>query len=950
LESPVTTIKFTDKIAQYIKQEALDLNKLVLVLPSERATKYIARSLYNAFGKPIFSPEMITIDRWVRSCSSRPILDRTRLLIKLFNIQRETYKDAIDQSFDDFLNWGGLLLADYDEIERYLLDSKAVFTNLLAVKELEGWDIESWSFEPQKLTEAQKRFMEFWDRLPIFFKQLVDQLKAEDAFFMGQAYRELAEEIDRAFIDHNDKIFLFAGFNALSPAELSIMKQLQNLGRAHILWDTDAYYLDNPLHEAGAFLRHNLTQLGINDSPVPSALTETNKHIRIIECTQRTGQVKAAATILSELNAEQLNDTLLLLADEQLISVLLKNIPASVGKANLTLGLPLRLTAIKTWVDLFFSFQENALRFKTTAIYFKDLQKFLSHPFIYGIMDEKERAQHVKLEQEIIKKNKLFIRRDGLQLSKKIKDILDLIATPWEMNWKHAVQSIRQVNFLLNHSFIEQDEFEQALIEAFDGQLLDFENIVSEGIPDMQLRSFKSLFNQHWSNRSLAYYGTPLGGLQVMGLLETRLLDFKHVIMIGVNEGNVPATNPIQTMIPMDLRKYFGLPTPREKQGLFAHHFYRLFHHAEDVWITYSSGQDAMMSTEKSRYVTQLELELNRLNKSNILIDHQQYVLPLKDQSFEANVDFSVEKTQDIFNRMDEVLQKSFSASAMKKYITCPLDFYYRYILDFKEEEDVSEEVEHSDFGTFIHDVLEELYTPFVRHDKNGKLISPAPSAILPHDIDQMLNRFEHIMEKRFLKHFNDDPQLFSTGKNFLSYKMALELTKRILLSEKAFLESCNEPVFIEYLEVVLQDNLNIPVNEKEKQVNLFGIVDRIDSVGGRYRIIDYKSGSVSAADVTCKPKESVLETLGGPKHVLQLLLYAHLFKKNFGIIPDQACIYSLVNVKEGLFPLSSELPLTDLIALIPEFLQELLTDMYMIEQPFRHTEQRNSYCLHCLN
>jgi len=950
LESLDTSLKFTDRIAHYIKQEQLDLENLVLVLPSERAAKYIARSLFRAFGKPIFAPEMITIDRWTRSCSSRPILDRTRLLIKLFNIQRESYNDAIDQSFDDFLNWGSLLLADYDEIERYLLDPNAVFTNLLAVKELEGWDIETWSFEQQKLTAAQKRFMEFWDRLPIYYRQLVDQLKQEDSFFMGQAYRELAEQIDRAFLPNKDRVFLFAGFNALSPAELSIMKQLHNLGRAHILWDIDTYYLDNPLHEAGTFLRHNITALEQKEVHVSHALTENNKHIRIIECTQRTGQVKAAATILSELNAEQLNDTLLLLADEQLISVLLKNIPASVGKANLTLGLPLRLTAIKTWVDLVFSFQENALRFKTTAIYFKDLQKFLSHPFIYGIMDEMERAQQVKLEQEIIRKNKLFIRRDGLQLSEKIKEILNVIAASWDMDWQQAIASIRRLNFLLMHALIEQDEFEQALLEAYDGQLIEFENIVSEGIPDMQLRSFKSLFNQHWSNRSLAYYGTPLGGLQVMGLLETRLLDFKHVIMVGVNEGNIPATNPIQTMIPMDLRKYFGLPTPREKQGLFAHHFYRLLHHAEDVWITYSSGQDAMMNTEQSRYITQLELELNRLNKSNIIIDHLQYVLPLDASSSVSNSALKVDKTPEICQRMDEVLQKSLSASAMKKYITCPLDFYYRYILEFKEEEDVSEEVEHSEFGTFIHDVLEDLYKPFVRHDNYGKLISPAPSAILPHDIDHMLNRFEHLMERRFLKHFNEDPQLFSTGKNFLSYQMALELTKRILLAEKAFLESCTEPVFIEYLEVILQDELIISINDHNKPVNLFGIVDRIDSVGGRYRIIDYKSGSVTSEDVTCKTKPTVLETLSAPKHVLQLLIYAHLFKKNFGIVPDQACIYSLVNVKEGLFPLSSELSLNDLIGLIPEFLQELLLDMYNTDQPFSHTEQRNAYCLNCSN
>jgi hypothetical protein len=302
-------MKFTDKIAQYIVDQQLDLDHLTIILPSERAKKYISASLFRAFGKPVLAPEMITIDRWVKSLSDKTVIDRTRALIRLFNIQLLDPPGDKDRSFDEFMSWGNILLSDFDEIDRYMLSTKTVFTNLQAVRELEKWEVDKWSFEGPNLTEGQKRFLEFWEKLPNYYTGLNDQFTKEGICYAGKAFRELAEQIDRVFHLDPKRQFIFAGFNALSTAEMSIMKQLHKLGRAHILIDADAYYLKNDSHEAGRFMRRLMHDLDVKELPfVADDMSTAPMKIEIIECPQITGQVKAAATILYEIPADEMSE------------------------------------------------------------------------------------------------------------------------------------------------------------------------------------------------------------------------------------------------------------------------------------------------------------------------------------------------------------------------------------------------------------------------------------------------------------------------------------------------------------------------------------------------------------------------------------------------------------------------------------------------------------------
>lgn len=938
-------MKFIDKIANFLYEEQTDFTHLTIVLPSERAKKYLASAIVSKYSKPIFAPKMITMDQWVKSYSPEAVIDKTRALLQLFTIQLKEARTEEDRSFDEFLTWGTILLSDFNEIDRYLLDANEVFKNLADIKE-----IEQWSFNNEELTESQKRFMEFWDRLPGYYKALNEVLSKKGTCYAGKSFKVLAENIDLLFKEDKNQRFLFAGFNALSKAELTIIRQLEQMGRATVMLDADQFYLNDKNHEAGKFLRELSEKLdGKKMNFVENRLATKPMQVEMIECAQNTGQVKVAATILENSTKEEIDQTLLLLADESLIGSIIKNLPKKIGKANITLGLPIRNTALRTWVDLIFSIQENKKRFKTKWIYFNDLQNFWNHPFLLGILSKEEKDLLILAEAEIVKHNRIFIKPEKLEIGELALSLLYDLTVDWDTDWKKAMVSIRKMNELIYKNLESEFAFEKAIIQCFDAALVDFQNCIEEGIPEMSMKSYKHLFNQHWGMKSIAYHGNPTEGLQIMGLLETRALDFKRIICVGMNEGNLPPTNPIQTMIPMDLRRYLGLPTPREKQGLFAHHFYRLLHHCDELFVTYSTATEAIGSNEPSRYLMQLEMELSRLNP-NVTISKRTYSLDAKREDEVKEIT----KTKEIKLRMDELFAKSTSASMIKKYLECPLDFYFRYVMDFGEEESVEEEIENSTFGSFIHETLEELYTPFARFNKEGEKVVPPPVNITSYDVEKMLEEFKLVIYQKFMKHFNNDKDAFLKGKNYLSYQMAIDLTQRFLKSEVQFLAQQTEKVFIESLERKYEAEIEVEVGNEKKKVKLLGYIDRVDSIGDKIRIIDYKSGKVVDEDVEFRSRDKDLEatigSLKSRKHLLQLLNYAFLYNVNHQQIA-QPSIISFVSGQNKPFTLkTTAFDLPQMVEDFPIYLREILTEIYNDDVAFTHDSSKMyNYCQYCL-
>ena len=936
-------MKFTNKLAKFIKSNNYSLETLVIIVPNERAIKFIYKSLYEEYGKPIFSPKIVSIDNWIRSVCPFSILDKTRLLIELYKIQESNPIEQGELSFDQFMIWGQTLLQDFDEIDRYLLDQSEVFRNLKDIRELE-----SWNMDLEELSISQQKFMAFWEKLPDYYQRLNEKLAAKNQTYSGRAYKWVADNI--ALLDHtneSEKIqYLFAGFNALSKSEMEIMKYLKKYQDAEILIDADSYYLSENIHEAGSFIRKLMQELDIREMDfTEDNLSTSSKEITLIDCAQYTGQVKVAATELSKLSKEQLNETLVLLADEALIVPMLRNIPKSVGKANITLGLPLKFTPVKTWVDLIFRIQENKKRFGEEVIYFGDLEQFLNHPFVQSSSDKNEQKQMSELEQNSKKYNRIVQRIDNLELSERILSILKILSANWNEQWLIGIKNIRKANQTIFDTLSENHLFERAVVQHFDSSLIEIENIALEGLPPMNLKSFGLLFKNHAFKKSIAYHGNPVDGLQIMGLLETRLLDFERILILGMNEGNLPPTNIIDTFIPMDLRKYLGLPLPRDKQGLFAHHFYRLLHQSNQLFITYSSTGESIGGAEPSRYLIQLEMELQRHNK-NISITKKNYHIP-EDENVEMSD--AIVKDEHYFNRLDEFLQKPLSASALNKYLKCPKDFYYRYLLEFGEEESLEEEIESNTFGTFIHSVLEQLFTPYALFDRHGKPLLKEKKILKVEDFNKMLDDYEALMFDQFMKHFGNNKKAFETGKNLLSYKMSLELTKKILEKEKQEIEQGAER-FIYQLESYMTAEVEIEIGNEKRKILLQGFIDRIDGENDKMRVIDYKSGYVKEEQVVFKMDKTgdVKKSFLGTTHALQLAFYGLLFEKKFGFIPHNTAIYSLVNIQDGLFNLKSDsLSLKEIINLLPELIQQLMTELYDGDQLIEHSSE-NKYCQFC--
>lgn len=930
-------MKVLDQLAKEILAKLEKSRDLHVILPSERAKRYLLNALYRQNNGPMLAPVIQTIDQWVTELSPKKIVHPTRVLLLLFEVYQEVL-GAEAQPFEEFLSWGTILLADFDDVDRYLVNVEQLYKNLASIKALESWQIDE-----ENYSLSQKKFMAFWEHISDLHTGLAKKLADKNGFTKAMAYRFLAE--NPALLLSENTHFIFAGFNALSGAEQRIVEFLLKRKQADFFIDSDAYYFENTQHEAGAFQRKNLVHFGITDAKfLRKDLQNDVYQVKVIECAQHIGQVKVLATELKALHVKDWADVLVLLADESLVHAALRHIPKNVGKANITLGLPLDQTPIRTWVDLCFQIQENKNKFKTTALYHKDFQRFCHHAFTSLCLDHTALQALSAAEKQTVKYNRVFQNISQLNLDGASQQIIELLSTPWQQNWHLALQQLRKINSLLIELIPQSNDFEHTAILTFEQSCRQFENLLADGYPTMTLGSFKKLFYQHWTRAHLAYLGNPTAGLQITGLLETRLLDFEHVYVLGMNEGKLPPTNPVQSIIPMDLRAAFGLPSNRDKQGIFAQHFYRLLHEARHLTFTYTTASEVLGSSERSRYLLQLEMEWLQTNPQ-VQWEEYKYQIPSTSQS---SLSPEFVKTPAIIERIKHYLAQSVSASALKKYLSCPLDFYYRYVVEFGEEDEVEEDLAQNTFGSLIHGCLEALYLPYAQRHKNGDPVQPAPGPLTEQAVAKMLTLYPNELRKQFLAYFDQNEQLFSKGKNRLSFEMALDLTKEILIKELNFVKSLTEPMYIEQLEGRFELLISYDINGETIPVNFVGFIDRIDRIGDQYRVIDYKSGKAEPKDVKYTEKNDALTNLSSPKHTLQLSLYCLFFQEKFGFLPHQAKIESLIN-RESDFSLNIEKYKG--LSMVPELVNEgisaLLNELLDPTIGFEHNPS-SKYCQFC--
>ncbi len=926
---------FLFETAQRVMNEQQEeLENSVIILPNRRAALFLKKHFGSIIDGPIWAPKIISAEEFLEDLSGSQVLDNVQLLFEFYEIYKQVVPEEEQNSFDQFIQWGSTLLQDFNEIDRYLIDPKKLFEYVNEARALEVWNLEL-----GEITEVQQNYLSFWRQMESLYHAFRDHLEKQQLAYSGLSYRKAAEELTDERIQRSPYHHIyFAGFNALTAAEQLIMERFVLAKKATMLFDADEYYVKDELHEAGLFMR----QLK-NKPHFESSFKDLSKHfkstkkITIYAVPKNVGQAKLAGRLLKEANSKNdYRDTAVVLADENLLLPVLQSLPDEVDKVNITMGYPISNSPIYTFFERYIHLHQkaelHAEQRGNIGFYYKDVLNLLEHPFLSSISTDFTTSAIAAVKTKIEENNLIYLSVDEMV------DYIPLMST---IGIKQAKEL--SVNYLIKKllSIIETAKNSYSVSKKTANDKLSIEYLfhlakIFNQIAELQhrfnniekLSTFYTIFKQLCQKATIPFFGEPLSGLQLLGVLETRTIDFKNLILLTVNEGVLPSGKSQNSFIPYDIKSQFNLPTHKEKDAIYAYHFYRLIQRAEQITLVYNSSSDKMGGGERSRFIEQLVNELPDYN-SSIEIEEKVVQTPLPT---EKELDISIKRTDLIDDAIRKHLQRGISPSAINTYISCPLDYYYKYVLGLKEPQEVEENIAASSFGSIIHDALEHAYTPHV-----GKTVPKE-------QISSLKKTAKVFCEKAFIDQYGN--KALSVGKNYLIYRVAQSYLDAFFEEEEKLLEK-NEVRIIQ-LENNLSENFTLVYEGEPVTVKLKGKVDRIDEVNNQLRVIDYKTGVVDNSKL--KLSKSIDEMdLAASGQAIQLLIYSYCYAKANRLTElPEAGILSLRKIKSGLSTLhfDKKFPIDNRIEAVEELLSRIFTDM-LEKDVFEHRKEAK-YCKFC--
>ncbi|WP_299121533.1 PD-(D/E)XK nuclease family protein [uncultured Winogradskyella sp.] len=853
-----------------LREKNLNFKDLYFVLPSKRAGVFLKHHLSTLLSQPIFSPQILSIEEFVEELSGLQTLQNTDLLFKLYETYISLTKKEDQEPFDTFSKWAQILLQDFNEIDRYLISQEHIFDYLHAIKELNHWSLET------EQTNLVKNHLKFWKHLKEYYQVFTEKLLQNKQGYQGLVYREACDNLE-AYIENNDgKKHIFLGFNALNESESQIIQGLLQSDLAHIYWDIDETFIDDPIHDAGLFTRmHRNSWNYFKKQPFNWVSSHYNeeKNIHVVGIPKLIGQAKYIGKLLEDISQtnKNLSSVAVVLGEENLLIPVLNSIPKTIEKLNVTMGLPLQFVPLSSFFEHLFAVHKNI----PNNFYYKDVISLLSHPSIYSLFEGKS----VGLVAYIQKNNLVYISVD--QLKKRLgshAELIDLIFKSWENNPKMALRNCSRLIFKMKAHYDINKKTNSLELEYLYRFNILFNQLLELNDNYKHLNSIVALYSVYkelLSSETLDFKGEPLEGLQIMGMLESRVLDFETIIISSVNEGILPSGKTNNSFIPFDVKVENNMPTFREKDAVYTYHFYRLLQRAKNVYILYNTEIDALKGGEKSRFITQLEVEGIHQIK-NIIVSPDLPVI--KKQLTE------ISKTLSVAEKLKELSSKGFSPSSLTNYIRNPIDFYYEKILGIKEFEDVEENIAANTLGSVIHNTLEDFYKPL----ENEFLTV------------ENLDTFKNQIEKTIAKHFKDlyKDGDFTMGKNLIIFEIAQRYIFNFLNSEIKNLKAGNK---IKILAIEAEETIEIKVEGLDFPVKLNGKIDRIDTFNGVTRVIDYKSGKVEQNKVEIVNWEDLTSDYKKYSKSFQILCYAYMMhQKNRIELPIEAGIISFKNLNAG--------------------------------------------------
>lgn len=818
---------------------------VVFVLPSQRAKVFVKQTFKDKISVG-FLPEMLNIEQFIQQVSGVQKADNIQLLFHFYTIYKSVEKNP--DSFDTFSSWALTVLQDFNEIDQHLINPTDIFIYLRDIERLRKWSVKG-TF---KETELIKDHYSFLEKLSIYYSAFYQFLIDENIGYQGLMYREAFKKIDTFLNKNEDKKIFFIGFNALNKAEELLFQKVLENGNSEIYWDIDETFF-NSTHQAGKFIRKYKKEWKYFENRKLKSLGNTflaPKKIEVIGVAKNNTQIKYIGEILEK--NTNFKNTALVLADETLLPITLNSLPKNIEAINITMGYPLKdipTTNLLFSIFQLFISQEKLQKKSVNQFYYKDIIRFFKHQSIYGLI-----ASVDAFTSEIAKENQTFINENRLAkfLENQTPEVENVVLNLFKP-FDNVINFIDRVLDLINLLKEEVDALEKEYLFRFYTVFTQLKTLQNEFQYFTDLKILSQFFKQLIASESLSFQGEPLKGLQLMGMLETRVLDFENIILASANEGVLPASSQQNSFIPFDVKIEFGLPTYREKDAIFSYHFFRLLQRAKNIFILYNTEHDVFGSGEKSRFVTQLEM---------IRTDIVQKIVSPKVLSQKVKLK-EISKNNLVFDRLRELAHNGFSPSSLTNYLYNPMAFYKQKILRIKEFDDVEETVAYNTLGTVVHETLDELYKPFI-----GKFLTVDA-------ISEMEKITKDLVVKHFKIHFKNGD--LRTGKNRLIFEVANRFVVNFLAQEKKLLKDQNNQLKI----IATEENLSakIEIEGIDFPVKIHGNVDRVDELNGEFRIIDYKSGMVKSSELKVLNFAELRER--EQYKAIQVLLYAFLYTKS---------------------------------------------------------------------
>jgi len=936
---------FLTHTAEYLKSNLHPgIENILILVPNKRTGLFLEKELMKMIPAPFIMPRITPIEEFIQQYSTLAQGDLLELNITLYKIFSKY--SGIYESFDQFYYWGDMLLRDFNDIDKNLVDATELFQLIKDMKEIDQQfqyllpeQIEAikkfWSsFNPPDISKNQENFIETWKILVPVYTELNLQLLKEKKAYSGMMFKEVSDKITSLELDLPYKNIAFVGFHILSRSEEKIFDFFQKNKKGVFFWDVDEYYLDFESskikkHEAGSFLRKYIKKY--KNAITPTKFVTTPPNIHFIAAPKNNGQAMITRTLLEQNNIAYNEKTAIVLPDETMLVPVLQSVSKQNEPINITLGYSLKnstLTGlIDHWLEIF--------KYKTgDKFYYKPVVKFLNHVYIKALFP----AESVLFENEILKNNLIYIYPEDMVEHPFLQSFLS-------MDVSSSAQIIQHIKNLLEKLYYHYfDNAANDTTGIFETEILykgllaisQMEEIFKDNDIQIQPETLKKLLHKYISSASVNFSGEPVMGLQVMGLLESRNLDFENVFILNANEGILPATISNGSFIPYHLRWSFSLPTYNNNDSMYAYYIYRLLHRSKNIFFIYNNVADESVKAEPSRFIIQLQLE-----SGLAFTEHHQKIEFTTPQIHPI----TIQKTEKVMEQLSTYYKPGhdnyLTPSALNTYLDCTFKFYLKYIAGIKEPDSVTEEIDAGTFGNLLHNTMQYVYELF--REKTQKTI------IDKEDVPLLMSLVDDAIKKAMMEEFSHPKRprpIDLEGDYYFIFHILQKYALNILKADEATLP---KPI------PVIEEKYVFEYNH-HKKIRIGGRIDRIDELENYIKVLDYKTGKADNKNKFSSMDELFDASSNKRKdYIFQIFLYSYLLQQNVymgkNVVPELLFIRETwqKDFEAGVFDKTAS-KVNSIEHYSIEFkqkLDELLNEFFNPQVPYIQTsvEEKCSYC-----